>query len=116
MLAGDAFNGHRVLENSVRLFTMLVGIPLALICVKFGIVAMRAQQKDRAWGTLSYGLIVLVPAIGRAMNFGNPVNWVTTGLYAAGLIAGIIGLYYRATVSAWWLRWRAKRSREDADD
>jgi hypothetical protein len=113
LLAGEAFNGVRVLENTVRLLIMLVGFPLALIAIKFGLGALREGEPTRGWGSLSYGLMVLVPAVGRAMTFDQPINWVTTGLYIAGLVAGGIGLYYRATLSAWWLR-RHNRERPDA--
>jgi hypothetical protein len=120
MVAADAFNGDRVLENSVRLITMLVGMPIALVCLKFGLQSLRKGQPDRAWGTLSYAFMLLVPAVGRAMNFGNPVNWVTTGIYIAGLVAAIIALIYRAQWLGWWTkvaRWfRGRRTQENDDE
>lgn len=113
MVAAEAFNGVRVFENTVRLVTMLVGVPIALICLKFGLQSLRKGQPDRAWGTLSYAFMLLVPAVGRAMNFGNPINWVTTGLYIAGLIAGLIALYYRAKWQAWWTKNRSPQENND---
>lgn len=113
LLAGEAFNGERVLENTIRLVTMLVGFPIAMICIKFGIKALRKRQYDRAWGTLSYAFMLLVPAVGRAMNFGNPINWVTTGIYIAGLVSAIIALYYRARWEAWWTKTRPAEPEED---
>jgi hypothetical protein len=117
--AGPPFNGERVLENTVRLITMIVGVPISLVCIKFGIKALRKRQLDRAWGTLSYALAILVPAAGRAMSFGQPINWVTTALYAASLTAGGIALYYRARWEAWWTRSRPAKQEEqprDADE
>lgn len=105
-LTGEAFNGERVLENTVRLVTLIVGMPIALVCLKFGLQALRKGQPDRAWGTLSYAFMLLVPAVGRAMNFGNPINWVTTGFYIAGLASAIIALFYRARWEGWWTKKR----------
>lgn len=116
VVAAEAFNGERVLENTVRLITLLVGMPLALVSIKFGLQALRNHEPDRAWGTLSYGLMLLVPAVGRVMSFGNPINWVTTGLYVAGLIAGGIALYYRATLTGWLHRRKQKRENNDDAD
>jgi hypothetical protein len=117
VVAADAFNGVRVLENTVRLVTMLVGTPIALICIKFGLASLRKGQPDRAWGTLSYAFLLLVPAVGRAMNFGQPINWWTTSLYIAGLISALIALYYRARWEAWWTGigrwWKNRRTRKD---
>lgn len=104
-LAGEAFNGERILENSIRLATIIIGIPIAMVSLKFGWVMLRKGQYDRAWGTVSYALMLLVPAVGRVMNFGNPINWVTTGIYIAGLAAAGIALYYRAQ----WVGWPRKR-------
>lgn len=115
-VAGEAFNGERVLENTVRLVTMIVGMPIALICVKFGLQALRKGQPDRAWGTLSYAFMLLVPAVGRAMNFGNPVNWVTTGLYIAGLVCAIIALVFRAQWEGWWTKKRPAPPQEQTDE
>lgn len=112
LLAAEAFNGVRVLENTVRLVTMTVGIPIALVCLKFGIQALRKGQPDRAWGTLSYAFMLLVPSVGRAMSFGNPINWVTTGLYIAGLITAGIALVYRARWQASWKKNRPPSSQE----
>lgn len=106
LLAGEAFNGERVLENTVRLVTMIIGAPVALICIKFGVQSLRKGQPDRAWGTLSYAFMLLVPAVGRAMSFGNPINWVTTGLYVAGLACAGAALYFRARWEGWWTRKR----------
>jgi peptidoglycan/LPS O-acetylase OafA/YrhL len=123
VVTAEAFNGERVLENTVRLVTMLVGMPIALLCLKFGLQALRKGQPDRAWGTLSYAFMLLVPAVGRAMSFGMPINWVTTGIYVAGLITAIIALFYRARWEGWWtklaqrLRARqARRAQEKNDD
>lgn len=113
-LTGEPFGGERVLDNTVRLATMVVGIPIALISLKFGLKALRKGQPDRAWGTLSYALMLLVPAVGRAMTFGQPINWVTTGVYFAGLVAAGIALYFRATWEGWWPKRR--RTREKTDD
>lgn len=115
MVAAEAFGGERVVENTVRFVTMLVGLPIALICIKFGLQSLRKGQPDRAWGTLSYAFMLLVPAVGRAMNFGNPINWVTTGLYVAGLVAAIIALFYRARWEAWWTK-KPRRTQEKTDD
>ena len=115
MVAAEAFGGVRVLENTTRLVTMLIGFPLALVALKFGITALRKHEPARGWGAVSYGLIALVPAIGRAMNFGNPVNWVTTGVYIAGLVAGAAALVHRATLSAWW-HGRPRRTQNRGDD
>jgi hypothetical protein len=114
-LTGEPFGGERVLDNTVRLVTMLVGIPIALVSVKFGLLALRKGQPDRAWGTLAYALMLLVPAVGRAMSFGQPINWVTTGIYVAGLVASGIALYYRARWEAWWTR-SPKPKQENTDD
>lgn len=114
-VAAEAFNGVRVLENTVRLVTVLFGIPIAMICIKFGLKALRKGQPDRAWGTLSYALMLLVPAVGRLMSFGNPINWVTTGIYIAGLAAAIIALYYRARWEAWWTKTRPA-TQEETDE
>lgn len=116
LLAGQAFNGEQVLENTVRLITMIVGIPIAMVCIKFGLKALRKGQPDRAWGTLSYAFMLLVPAVGRAMNFGNPINWVTTGIYIAGLVSAIIALFYRARWEAWWTKKPRASSEERPDD
>lgn len=113
--AGPPFNGERVLENTVRLITMIVGVPLSLVSMKFGIKALRKGQLDRAWGTLSYALAILVPAAGRAMSFGQPINWVTTGIYTACLVTGGIALYYRARWEAWWTRSCPAQSEEQHD-
>lgn len=116
VVAADAFNGERVLENSVRLITMLFGLPIALICLKFGWQSLRRGQPDRAWGTISYAFMLLVPAVGRAMSFGNPVNWVTTSLYIAGLIAAGVALYFRARwQKAWWTK-DGRTPQENDDD
>lgn len=115
LLAGEAFNGERVLENTVRLITVVIGIPIAMICIKFGLKSLRKGQPDRAWGTLSYALMLLVPAVGRLMSFGNPINWVTTGIYIAGLTAAIIALYYRARWEAWWTKTRPT-AQEETDE
>lgn len=106
-LTGEPFGGERVLDNTVRFVTMLFGLPIALICLKFGVQSLRRGQPDRAWGTLSYAFVLLVPAVGRAMNFGNPINWVTTALYVVGLVAAGIALFYRAQ----WLGWRPWKRR-----
>lgn len=116
LVAGQAFNGERVLENTVRLVTMIVGIPIAMVCIKFGVKALRKGQPDRAWGTLSYALMLLVPAVGRAMSFGNPVNWVTTGIYIAGLATAGIALYHRARWEAWWTKSRSTSPQENPDE
>lgn len=116
LLAGAAFNGERVLENSIRLGTMIVGIPIAMVCIKFAAKSFRKGQPDRGWGTLSYALMLLLPAVGRAMNFGNPINWVTTGLYAAGLAAAVIALRHRARWEAWWTRNHSTPAQEKTDD
>lgn len=114
--AGKPFNGERVLENTVRLFTMIVGTPIALLCFKFGLKALRKDQPDRAWGTLSYGLLLLQPAVARAMNFGQPINWVTTGIYAAGLLCAVIGMLFHARwEKAWWTKNHAQ-SQENTDE
>jgi hypothetical protein len=114
LVAYEAFNGVRVLENTVRFSTMLIGIPLGLVMLKFGMAAMRRRELDRAWGTLSYALLLLLPGVGRAMNFGNPINWVTTALYAAALVTAAIGLYYRATLSGWWFHRTRRKGSDDA--
>lgn len=120
-----AFSGHYVFDNFVRLFIIFVGITLALVCVKIGYSLIRTRERDRMWGTVSFGLIVVTPSINGIYRFGQPLVWPTTVTYLLGLLCGIAALYYRITLSPPWLQFRtaraermtqreAERAREDA--
>lgn len=97
-----------MLATIVRLVVLLVGITLAMVCVKFAALAIRHGEAYRAWGLASYGLLVFTPAIISLYRFDLRVLWFPLVLYAAGLVCGIIALRSVYTINTDWTRLMAR--------
>lgn len=123
----DPFNGLHQFDNTVRLVVVFFGITLALLCVRFAWQAWRRVEIERMWGTLSFGFIVVTPAVIGLLRFGEPLYWPSTFTFLAGLVCAVIALTYRVALSPPWKRVRARwktrtearrtvsRDREDVD-
>jgi hypothetical protein len=100
-----------LLANLVRTVILLVGFVLASMCVKFAWLAMRGNEAYRGWGLLSYGALVITPAISGLYRYDLPINWVATSTYALGLFAGVMALRTAYTIAPEWTRLRRARER-----
>src|SRR3954449_1614685 len=109
--APEAFGGHYVLDSFVRLFIIFVGFTLALVCVKVGVGHFRRREVDRMWGTFAFAFLVVTPSVTGVLNFGEPLSWLPSSFYMAGLVCGIIGLGYRVALYPPWKRWKKPRLR-----
>jgi len=122
----EAFAGHQVLANSVRLFIIFTGITLALLAVRLSFGALMRRELDRFWGSVSFAFIIITPAISGLLRFGEPLVWETAASYLVGLLAGVVAFAYQVVLSPPWRRYQrrrqvrttvreAERAREDAD-
>lgn len=91
---GDAL-GSIAFANGVRTVILVIGFTLASACVKFAWLAFRGTEPYRAWGLLSYGAFLITPALSGLYRYDQPLRWVTTITYLAGLVFGLLSL--RAT-------------------
>lgn len=109
------FLASPVLGDVVRVVILFIGFTLAMACIKFALIAVKAKEPYRGWGLASYGLFVLTPALSGLFRFGEPLNWWTTASYFAGLFCGLMALRVSYTLDPTWRRLRAEeRAARDA--
>ncbi len=87
---------------------LLVGFTLAMACVKFALLARRGGEAFRGWGLMSYGLLVITPALSGLGRFGEALFVLPLLTYAAGLCCGVVSLRVVYTVTPEWRRMRGK--------
>jgi len=97
----------------IRLIVMLVGFTLCLACFKFAWLAWKAREGWRAWGLMSYALLVVTPAVTALYQLGEPPIWPALVTYAASLVCGVVALRFAYTINPEWGRMR-RREKADA--
>lgn len=101
-----------LLTDIFRTVVLAVGFTLAMMCMKFGWLAFRAGEGWRGWGLTSYALLAISPALAGLFRYGEPIAWLPTTVYAAGLTCGLIALSTHYRLSPEWARMRGRVARK----
>lgn len=104
LLEVEAFGGHYVLDNFVRLILVAMGLFILMISVKVAYQTWRTREMERFWASLSFGLIVCAPASGSLIAFGKPLSWAYAIPYLLGVVCAIISLYWQIELLPSWMR------------
>lgn len=118
MVLQEAFDGTYVAQNFLRLFIVGVGIFLAMLSLRFAWLSWaRRGERYRAYGILSFGFIVITPALSGLHNFGEPINWWSTTAYFIGMVLGLVAIYanYRIAPPWWRLGGRRRETPEERE-
>lgn len=98
----------------IRTVILIVGVTLAMACVKFAYLALKAGEGYRAWGLASYGLLVLTPSITVMYRYDEELLLLPALTYLGGLACGVMALRKSYTVNPEWLRLRREHKEKQA--
>lgn len=114
----ELWNGIHPFDNTVRLLVVFAGFTLAMTCLRFALIAyFKSGQRHRVYGILSYGLVVLAPAVIFLFRFDLNLYWPSVIPYALGLLLGAAALRVNYTVTpAAWRLGSTQRDERDAQD
>lgn len=108
-----AFGGSHVLDNTIRLFIIIVGISLAMVCARLAINYLMRTDWYAACAALSAGFLAVTPSISGLLRFGQPLQVQTTITYMLGLVFGAIAGARYVTLRGAWSRRRSPSRRND---
>lgn len=97
-------HGWQVVQDVIRLFIIGTGFMLAMVAVRFAWQAHKRHENFRVLGILSFGFLVLTPALTGITRFRDPLMWEATITYLIGLILGLLALRSNYVVAPTWWR------------
>lgn len=101
----EPFSGRQVLDNTVRLFIIIVGFFFSMLAWKIGVKHYRAGEHRDGLRHLGGGFLLLSPPLSGVLRFGNSLQWETATAYVVGL-ALLLVTYLPLTFRPPWQRVR----------